>query len=142
MSLKPLDFRNEPPPIKEFIEFREKCGWGSLSREAAKKTLEAGVIDITVYDVEKVVGFGRVIGDGCIYFYIQDLIVDEAYRGQGLGFEMMKQLIRQIHIIASSGASIGLMSAKGIDVFYEKLGFIARPNERFGAGMILEIPRT
>jgi len=32
-------------------------------------------------------------------------------------------------------ATIGLLASKNIEPFYEKLGFIKRPNEEFGAGM-------
>jgi len=139
MSIRKLDIRNEAPPISEYIEFREKCGWGSLPHDTAQKTLEAGIVGVTAFDGKKVADFGRVVGDNAIYFYIQDLIVDEPYRGQGLGVEIMKQLISQIRDIASPGACIGLMSAKDSDEFYKQFGFIARPNDKFGAGMILEI---
>lgn len=34
------------------------------------------------------------------------------------------------------GSSVGLMSAKGKEDFYKKFGFMERPNESYGAGMI------
>lgn len=129
----------ELPQSKDFIDFRARCGWGRLADDAAQKTLKAGLVNVSVYDNDKMVGFGRVIGDGAIYFYVQDLIVDEAYRGQGLGALVMETLLNGVRNIASPGAVIGLMSAKGVDDFYKPFGFVVRPNEKFGAGMILEL---
>lgn len=125
------------PPILEFIEFREKCGWGTLDTRTAKKTLAAGIANVTAYEHDKVVGFGRAVGDGAIYFYIQDLIVSDHYQGQNLGSHMLIRLISQIKNIADPGASIGLMSANNKEPFYEKAGFTRRPNQTFGAGMTL-----
>lgn len=137
MSEKKFKFLNVAPPVSEFIDFRAKCGWGVISLETAKKTLVAGITNTTVYDGNNVCGFGRVIGDGANYFYIQDLIVGENYRGGGLGAEVMNHLIKQVRVIASPGASIGLMSVPEKENFYEQFGFTARPNSKYGAGMTL-----
>lgn len=125
------------PPISEFIDFRVKCGWGKLSPEAAQKTLEAGLANTSIYDGDKIIGFGRVIGDGAVYFYIQDLIVSHHYQGLGLGTVIMKRLIEQISKMALPGASIGLMSALDKEEFYKQFGFKSRPSAEYGAGMTL-----
>lgn len=130
-----LSFRHAAPPEDDFIFLRKECGWGELSTEIAKKTLTAGLANVTVFEGSKTIGFGRVIGDGVIYFYVQDLIVREGYQGMGLGTEMLKNLVEQTVQIAAPGASIGLMSTKGKEEFYEKLGFTRRPNDDFGSGM-------
>ena len=88
------------------------------------------------FEGEQLAGFGRVVGDGHLYFYIQDLIVAPTYRGRGVGKQIMERLIEEIKNRATSGAMIGLMSAHGKEAFYEKFGFIVRPNDVFGAGMI------
>lgn len=134
---KNFEFINVAPPISEFINLRAQCGWGVISRETATKTLDAGIASTTVYAGDNVAGFGRVIGDGAIYFYVQDLIVNPQYRGSGLGTAIMKQLIGRVREIAMPGASLGLMSAINKEEFYEQLGFISRPNQHYGAGMTL-----
>ena len=137
MFEKKFKFLNVVPPVSEFIDFRAKCGWGTISLETAQKTLDAGISNTTVYDGDKVVGFGRVIGDGAIYFYVQDLIVSDNYRGHGLGVQIMIRLIEQVRKIALPGASIGLMSALDKEEFYKQFGFACRPNSKYGAGMTL-----
>ncbi|MDB2438579.1 GNAT family N-acetyltransferase [Hellea sp.] len=76
-------------------------------------------------------------GDGALYFYVQDLIVDVGYRGRGLGAIIMKRLIEEIRNMASPGASIGLMSALEKEEFYKQLGFASRPSSKYGAGMTM-----
>jgi len=144
MTENTLTILNSPPPLEEFIEFRANCGWGRLDLQTARKTINAGIANVTAYDDNKLVGFGRTVGDGAIYFYIQDLIVIEEYRGQNIGTSIVESVIEQISEIASPGASIGLMSAMGKEMFYERLGFSRRPNHNFGAGMtlVLELAST
>jgi hypothetical protein len=36
-----------------------------------------------------------------------------------------------------TNVTIGLMSAKGKEAFYQKLGFYERPNDHEGAGMMI-----
>ena len=137
MSKNNIVLSNIEPPISEFIDFRAKCGWGTLSRKTAKRTLEAGIANTTAFNQNKVVGFGRIVGDGAIYFYVQDLIVSENFRGSGLGGDIMVHLINQVQEIALPGASIGLMSVVNKEGFYEKFGFTLRPNQNYGSGMTL-----
>jgi GNAT superfamily N-acetyltransferase len=84
------------------------------------------------------VGMGRLVGDGYLYFYVQDVIVEPKYQGLGIGKEIMTYISRYIETNGLPGTSVtvGLMSAMGKEGFYEKLGFTARPNEGYGAGMM------
>jgi GNAT superfamily N-acetyltransferase len=82
------------------------------------------------------VGITRIVGDDATVFYIQDVIVNLAYQGKGVGHVMMKAVMNYIYNIACSGAVVGLMSAKGKEGFYKRYGFWERPNENFGAGMM------
>lgn len=137
MCEQKFTFINIAPPVQTFIDFRTKCGWGTISFDAADKALRAGIANMTVFKAETVVGFGRVIGDGAIYFYVQDLIIDHRYRGAGLGAVVMKHLIEQVRKVALPGATIGLMSALDKEDFYKRFGFVSRPNSKYGAGMTL-----
>jgi hypothetical protein len=50
----------------------------------------------------------------------------------------MEHIMQHIEKSSLPGTTVtvGLMAAKGKDAFYEKLGFVARPSEIYGAGMI------
>ncbi len=41
------------------------------------------------------IGFARVLTDGVTTFYLMDLVIEEAYRGQGFGTIMMNQIMKE-----------------------------------------------
>ncbi|HHI70612.1 MAG TPA: N-acetyltransferase [Rhodobacteraceae bacterium] len=130
-----LTFKFEPPSPEEFIKFRAACGWGEIGEDIARAALNASVLDVTCRSGEELVGFARVVGDGVLYFYIQDVIVNSDWRGHGIGKRIMCLLMKRLEERAPDGATIGLMAADGKELFYGKFGFQARPTDRLGAGM-------
>ena len=50
--------------------------------------------------------------------------------------EVAYNLLDYIEKAGCEGAYIGLMAMPGTEAFYEKFGFIERPNPKFGSGMI------
>lgn len=135
--MKPtIKLRNTPPPLCDFMALRTAEGWGQITEEVARATLVGGLINVCAYEGETLAGFGRVVGDGVLYFYIQDLIVAPHYRGKGYGRQLMGHLLAEIRNQAAPGATVGLMAAYGKEAFYESFGFISRPNDIYGAGMI------
>jgi ribosomal protein S18 acetylase RimI-like enzyme len=79
----------------------------------------------------------RIIGDGGMVYYIQDVIVIPDYQRQGIGTQMMDRIMAYIRLHASQSTIIGLMSAVGKEAFYEKYGFMVRPTDKLGAGMTI-----
>lgn len=137
LTLDHLTFRLEPPDPHAFIELRAACGWGDISLETAEQALNRSVFDVTCFDSPHLVAIGRVVGDGALYFYLQDIVVRAAYQNQSLGKDLMRRLLEQTTKRAAAGATIGLMCAYGKEGFYEKFGFTQRPSEKLGAGMTM-----
>ena len=117
------------------MAFRSACGWGDIFIDVAEAALRGSVVDVTCRSESALIGMGRVVGDGVLYFYLQDIIVHHDWRGQGVGRLIVEALLGEVKRIAPKGATIGLMSAHGKDAFYEKFGFEPRPTDRLGAGM-------
>ena len=124
-----------PPSLADFIALRAAEGWGEISQDTARASLKGGLVTVCAYERDTLAGFGRVVGDGVLYFYIQDLIVAPPFRGKGYGRAMLDHLLANIKKQAAPGATIGLMAAHGKEAFYESFGFVARPTEACGAGM-------
>jgi GNAT superfamily N-acetyltransferase len=61
---------------------------------------------------------GRVVGDGGIYFYVQDVIVVPEWQRRGIGSEIMNAIMAFVGSNASPGAFVGLMAARGAAQFY------------------------
>ena len=79
------------------------------------------VVGLCEVESKKLVAFGRVLTD---YFYravIWDLIVEESYRGQGLGKALMEAILN--HPSLKEVESMSLMCFPEMVPFYEKFGF-------------------
>jgi GNAT superfamily N-acetyltransferase len=123
---------------KQFFMLRESVGFRSICEPQIDKALKNGLYNISAKDGNKVIGMGRLVGDGFMYWYVQDVIVDPRHQGKGIGKEIVIRLTQYIekNSLPDTTVTIGLMAAKGKDGFYENLGYIARPTDKFGAGMI------
>jgi len=122
---------------KQFLMLRESIGRNGIEVQIAK-ALQHGLYNIIAKDYDKIVGMGRLVGDGVMYWYVQDVIVNPQYQGKGIGKEIMRLLTQHVETNSLPGTTvtIGLMAAKGKESFYEKLGYIARPTDTYGPGMI------
>lgn len=100
-----------------------------------EKSLEKTVYGVSVYDDDNIIGSGRIVGDGGLCYYIQDIMVLKTYQKKGIGSEIVKLLMDYLEENAPYNSYVGLMAAKGLEGFYSRYGFISRPNEYFGPGM-------
>jgi len=82
------------------------------------------------YDDGRLVGFGRLVSDGILHAMIYELIVLPDYQGQGIGGKMLEKLVKKCQ--QAGVRDIQLFCACGKREFYEKRGFIARPDDAPG----------
>jgi ribosomal protein S18 acetylase RimI-like enzyme len=123
--------------VEDYMNLREIVGWGNPENiEAIELGLKNTLYSICIEVEEQTIGYGRIVGDGGFTFYIQDIIVLPSYQRLGLGNTIMTELMEYITSTYPPGSSVGLMSAKGKEDFYKRFGFVERPNESYGAGMI------
>ena len=126
---------------QDFIRLRQSVSWGAPSAALLEKAFEHNLYSVAAVADGRVVGMGRLVGDGVVIWYIQDVIIEPGYQGQGLGKAIVERLLDHIREATPYGDStmVGLMAAKGKEGFYEKLGFHARPDEGHGHGMYLRM---
>ena len=86
------------------------------TKEQAERAIANQLFAVTALKDGQIVGIARLLGDGAIYWYIND-----------------------VWVLPGTGVSLCLMCAKSKEGFYEKLGFFRRPCEWEGAGMEMEI---
>ncbi|WP_224704505.1 GNAT family N-acetyltransferase [Devosia aquimaris] len=130
-----ISYRFTPPRPDDFVKLRSDCGWGEIGLDTATRALERSVIDLTCFEGEQLIGMGRVVGDGVLYFYLQDIIVRPSHQNRSIGRQIVSKLLEECLARAAMGATIGLMSAKGKETFYRHFGFQERPTDKLGAGM-------
>ncbi|AQS38623.1 Acetyltransferase (GNAT) domain [Shewanella psychrophila] len=135
MSSKDYTTRFDSPLVKEFCALRSQVGWGDTNLEMAQKSLNNSLFHVGVMHCNQLVAMGRIVGDGAMYFYVQDVVVHPEYQGQGLGSIVMEHLEKYLSQAAYKGSTVALLSAKGKEVFYERFGYTQRPSDHFGNGM-------
>lgn len=133
------------PSPEEYNALRASAGWGTYDLEIARACLPRslyGVCAVTGGAVTgggeiggSTVGMARVVGDGGLVCYIQDVVVLPAWRGQGVARLLMDAVMAWVRVHMAPNAVVGLMAAAGLESFYRSYGFQARPDGRYGAGM-------
>lgn len=119
----------------EYLFLRKEAGWGDPDLTDIAQAIEKSVVFFSLYDGDNIVGCIRLVGDGKLCFYIQDLMVAQTYRGQGCAKRLFEAALAYIEEHAAYNAFVGLMAAKGVDSLYERYQFDARPNPMLGPGM-------
>ncbi len=125
--------------VQEYLELRNKVGWVKLSNRQARLAIDNSLFIVKAVDDEgNLIGMGRIVGDGAVISYIQDLVVIPEAQGKGVGSMIINRLIDYVKSIREEGTTmmLCLMCAKGREPFYEKHDFISRPTDGLGPGMI------
>ncbi|WP_438349991.1 GNAT family N-acetyltransferase [Paenibacillus sp. FA6] len=79
-----------------------------------------------VYHGSRQIGFARVITDWATTYWLCDVVIDDEYRGRGIGKKLVKVIIQSEDLKDLSGF-LGTADAHGL---YEQYGFV-KNTERF-----------
>ena len=134
-----IKYIERTPSAEEFNYLTSSVEWGTRKNNIIEEALKNTLYSLCVYDDTKLIGYGRIIGDKTIFLYIQDIMVISEYQNKQIGTGIMENLLKQIDVYKKINPNIRtyLGASKGKESFYEKFGFISRPNEELGPGMIL-----
>lgn len=96
------------------------AGWGWRGADPAKLAalVEGSRFVVSAHDEERMIGFARAISDGVTNAYVSTVAVLPAYRGRGIGAELVNRLLAgrdEIRFVLHAGP--------GVQEFYRKLGF-------------------
>ncbi len=125
--------------VENFNYLTDKVDWGTRDNRIVEEALNNTLYSVSVYDDDKIIGYGRIIGDKTIFLYIQDIMVIPEYQGKKIGTKIMNALLTKINEYKKINPEIRtyLGASKGKEVFYEKFGFKTRSSVDLGEGMIL-----
>ena len=126
---------NVPPAPTDFIKLRQLVGWDNCSLDITRCSIDNSLFWVTCYHQDVLIGVGRVVGDGAMYFYIQDVIVAPEHQANGLGAQLMTAIEEYLQRHASKHATVGLFAAQGKEGFYQKYGYLLRDGTKLGMGM-------
>ena len=123
------------PTVGQYLRLRADAGWDEVDAGLVRAGLDNSLFTVVLHKHQELIGMGRVVGDGALFFYIQDLIVDKNCQGQGLGALLMQHIENYLDMTARKGATIGLFAAKGKERFYTRFGYLPRSGDNLGLGM-------
>lgn len=133
-----VELRINEITVDQYLMLRRRVGWKTLSREQAELALANSLVTVGAYLADQPIGMGRLVGDRAVICYVQDLIIPPQAQGYGVGSVILKRLIAYAKELRLPGTELmlDLMCAKGRESFYAQHGFLARPTENLGPGMI------
>lgn len=110
---------------EDFVRLRIETGFAEIPVEHARKALQNGLVNVSALYRGELVGMGRLVGDGAMYWYLQEIIVLPQFQGRGIGRLIVNHLVEYARVNSASGkfTTVGGVSARGKEPFYEKMGF-------------------
>ena len=117
--------QNDVLQPQDFVRLRVLTGFADIPIEHAKRALDGGLINVSAKYGDRLIGMGRMVGDGAMYWYLQEIIVLPEYQKQGVGTKIVNHLVDYAvsHSTTGKFTTIGGVSAKGKEEFDSTLGF-------------------
>ena len=135
-----IDFIEKKPSAKEYNTLTEAVGWGREPDDIIEEMFENTLYSVCAYDGENMIGYARIVGDGILFAYIQDVMVLPGYQGKHVGSCLMEYILGEIsrRTVISPHIRTYLGASEGKEDFYRRFGFVTREEFGLGAGMILK----
>ncbi len=113
-----------PTELARLTELYRQAGW--WTDDADNPSLVAGIVAgshcfLVARQAKTILAMGRAISDRVSDAYIQDVTVDPAFRGKGIGSRMVTELVARLE--ADGIGWIGLIAERKTHPFYRPLGF-------------------
>lgn len=111
--------------IEQIMVLYRDAGWwderDNDNHELIRRIVLGSHCFLTVRDGNKIVGMGRAISDHANDAYIQDVIVSQRLRHQGIGTKIVKEILSRLY--EDKIRWIGLIAQNRTHSFYRKMGF-------------------
>ena len=112
---------NTPPKPQELLKLFKQTTWASnRTEEGVKLLLQNTKNYVLIRDDKLVIGYGRAISDGIYRAVLDDIVVDKNYRNQGIGHQIVQELLHQVNNIEQ----VFLSTKPELEHFYNTHGFV------------------
>ena len=112
------------PGIDDYRCLRVATGLSPRSAEAAARGLPNTLFGVSILHADRVVGMGRIIGDGGCFFTVVDIAVEPAHQKRGLGKRIMSALDAWLRENAPVSSSVSLFADGEARRLYAQYGFV------------------
>lgn len=127
-----IQFVYEAPAAEDYVSLRLRSGMGNKDLKRSQVALKNSLFTVSLYDKEKLIGFGRIVGDGGITYVVSDIMVDKAYQRKGYAEQIMKSIDNYFEENSYDDSYICLIANYPADLLYHKHQFEYLPDNRCG----------
>ncbi len=120
------------PSAEDYVSLRLRSGMGNKDLKRSEIALNNSLFIVALYDEEKLIGFGRVVGDGGITYVVSDIMVDKNYQRRGLAEQIMKAIDGYFEENTYEDSYICLIANHPADLLYNKHKFEYLPENKYG----------
>ena len=127
-----MDLIYEKLKAEDYIDLRMRSGMGDKDLVRSQKAIENSLFTVSIYDQEKLIAFGRIVGDAGITYVVSDIMVDEKYWRRGLANKIMQAIDTYLKENTFEDSYVCLIANKPADVLYHKYNFAYLPDNKCG----------
>lgn len=124
-----IDFCTDCPASEEYYKLFLTTDWNDeycFTKEEIERSIRNIWYTISAYAGKELIGSGSILSDGIHHALIVNMIVHPDYQNQGIGTTILRLLVKKCR--ECKIRDIQLFAVENKSRFYEKFGFIARPN--------------
>ena len=111
------------PDVATYCHLRSASGLSPKTAEAAARGLPNSLFAVQVLQGDKIVGMGRIIGDGGCFYQVVDIAVLPEHQGRGLGKLIMREISAFIAAEVPVSAYVSLIADGQAHQLYAQFGF-------------------
>lgn len=111
------------PSAEEYIQLRISSGMGTKQIDNSRKALENSLFTVSLKKDNKLIGFGRVVGDKGITYVVSDIMVHSDFQKKGFGTIIMKEIDKYLIENNDEDSYTILIANKPADKLYSKFSF-------------------
>lgn len=112
------------PTLKEFGDLIEAVGWRRYTNlEALPAAIAGSLFCVVATHADRVVGMGRLVGDGARFVYVQDVMVLPGFQRRGIGSAILEHLLEYVNRHTPRKVHVHLFTDKQTAGFYRRYGF-------------------
>ena len=118
----------------DFINIRHSLNWNMIPKKLVESAIDGSMINISVFDNDKCIGVGRIVGDGALKGMLTDIMVLKEYQNKGVGKLIVTSLIKELENMVKDGYCFQLEASPTANnrKFYLKCGLKYKPENQDG----------
>jgi GNAT superfamily N-acetyltransferase len=139
---KSYELSAEIPAAADYLRLRRVAGLSPKSADGAAIGLPNTIFGVVVRKDGRVVGMGRLVGDGGLMLQVTDVAVEPEHQGRGVGKAIVGRIVEEIERTVPDGAYVSLIADGEAHRLYGQFGFTPTAPASIGMEMhVRPLPR-